>query len=37
MGMKIHFYAENEEEEEEDPAPKSFYNSAENFNDYTLD
>ena len=37
MGVKITFCAQDEEEEEEDPAPKSFYNSAENFNDYTLD
>ena len=28
MGMKIHFCAQDEEEEEKDPKPKSFYKSA---------
>ena len=31
MGMKIHFRAQDEEEEEEDLESKSFYKWAENF------
>ena len=31
MGMKIRFRAHDEEEEEEDLEPKTYYKSAENF------
>ena len=31
MGMKIHFRAQDNDEEEEDLEPKSFYKLAENF------
>ena len=37
MCMKIGFRAHDEEEEEDDLEPKSFYKSAENFWDYMLD
>ena len=37
MGMKIHFCAQDEEEDEQDPELKSFSKSAENFEDYALD
>ena len=37
MGIKIHFRLQDEKKEEEDTKPKSFYYSAENFEDYTQD